>query len=58
MKFFLGGLSNLFTEFTLIENPVKEADTLDFYGILMPDHYMWGQMEWARRADTNTTLET
>ncbi len=36
MKFFLGGLSNLFTEYTIIENSVKEADTLDFYGVLLP----------------------
>ncbi len=58
MKFFLGGLSNLFTEYTLIEKAVKEADTLGFYGALMPDHYMWGQLEWSQRSDMNTTLET
>lgn len=58
MKFYLGGLGNWFNDFALIEKAVVEADKLGFDGALMPDHYMWGQTEWMRRPDANTTLET
>lgn len=58
MKFFLAGLGNWANDFKLIEKAVVEADKLGFDGALMPDHYMWGQTEWMRRPDANTTLET
>ncbi len=58
MKFFLAGLGNWFKDYALIEKAVKEADKLGFDGALMPDHYMWGQTEWMRRSDANSTLET
>lgn len=58
VKFFLAGLGNWFSDFTLIEKAVIEADKLGFDGALMPDHYMWGQTPWMQRPDPNTTLET
>jgi alkanesulfonate monooxygenase SsuD/methylene tetrahydromethanopterin reductase-like flavin-dependent oxidoreductase (luciferase family) len=58
LKFFLGGLGNWSKDYALIENAVIEADKLGFDGALIPDHYMWGQTEWLRRPDSNTTLES
>jgi alkanesulfonate monooxygenase SsuD/methylene tetrahydromethanopterin reductase-like flavin-dependent oxidoreductase (luciferase family) len=58
VKFILAGLGNWFSDYSLIENAVVEADKLGFDGALMPDHYMWGETEWMRRADANSTLET
>jgi alkanesulfonate monooxygenase SsuD/methylene tetrahydromethanopterin reductase-like flavin-dependent oxidoreductase (luciferase family) len=59
LKFFLGGLGNWHKDLELIKNAVVEADTLDFYGALMPDHYMWGIRDWSPVApDDYVTLET
>ena len=58
MKFFLSGLGNWFADLELITKTVMEADRLGFDGALMPDHYMWGETEWNKRPDSNSTLET
>lgn len=58
MKFFLSGLGNWFNDLASIKEAVLEADRLGFDGAVMPDHYMWGEMEWNKRPDYNTTLET
>ena len=34
----------------LITESVIEADRLGFDGALMPDHYMWGRMQFTRRS--------
>ena len=44
MKFFLGGLGNLYANIGTITEAVIKADRLGFHGALMPDHYMWGEM--------------
>ena len=48
LKFFLGGLGNWYKDLILIKDAVIEADKLEFFGALMPDHYMWGMREWSR----------
>ena len=50
MKFFLSGLSNFSMNLALITESVIEADRLGFDGALMPDHYMWGRMQFTRRS--------
>jgi alkanesulfonate monooxygenase SsuD/methylene tetrahydromethanopterin reductase-like flavin-dependent oxidoreductase (luciferase family) len=49
MKFFLSGLSNFSMNLALITDAFIEADKLGFDGALMPDHYMWGRMQFMRR---------
>lgn len=58
MKFFLSGLGNWFVDLALIEDAVLEADHLGFDGAVIPDHYMWGETEWLKRLDSNSTLES
>lgn len=58
MKFFLAGLGNWASDFASIREAVVEADRVGFDGVLMPDHYMWGDVEWLRRPDRNATLDT
>lgn len=58
MKFFLSGLGNWARDLSLITEAIIEADQLGFDGAVMPDHYMWGEMEWHKRPDSNATLET
>jgi alkanesulfonate monooxygenase SsuD/methylene tetrahydromethanopterin reductase-like flavin-dependent oxidoreductase (luciferase family) len=58
LKFFLGGLGNWFNDFGLVKEAILEADKLGFDGALIPDHYMWGEIEWMKRPDTNVTLES
>lgn len=58
MKFFLGGLGNWFADLDLISKAVIEADSAGFDGAVMPDHYMWGQIEGHKRPGGNSTLET
>lgn len=58
MKFFLAGLGNLYRNLDSIKASVIEADSLGFYGMVMPDHYMWGARDWGRRPDDYVTLET
>lgn len=58
MKFFLAGLGNWARDFASICEAVVEADRVGFDGVLMPDHYMWGDVEWLRRPDRNATLDT
>ena len=60
MKFMLGGLGNWYNDFKLVKNAILEADKLGYYGALMPDHYMWGEMRGGMmtRPDSNVTMET
>ena len=58
MKFFLSGLGNWASDLPFIVKAVLEADKLGFDGALMPDHYMWGELKWHKRPDSNATLET
>ncbi|MHA1914293.1 MAG: LLM class flavin-dependent oxidoreductase [Promethearchaeota archaeon] len=58
MKFILGGLGNWYNDYQLTEKAVIEADKHDFEGALFPDHYMWGELPWHKRPDSNATLET
>ena len=58
MKFFLGGLGNLYANIGTITEAVIEADRLGFHGALMPDHYMWGEMRGHRMPNAYSTLET
>jgi alkanesulfonate monooxygenase SsuD/methylene tetrahydromethanopterin reductase-like flavin-dependent oxidoreductase (luciferase family) len=58
LKFFLSGLGNWFVDFELIQEAVLKADGLGFDGAVIPDHYMWGETEWLKRPDSNSTLES
>jgi len=58
MKFFLSNLGNWSTDLELITKAIIEADKLGFDGALMADHYMWGETDWNKRPDSNSTLET
>jgi len=58
LKFFLSGLGNWFADLALIQDAVLEADRLGFDGAVIPDHYMWGEIEWHKRPDSNSTLES
>ncbi len=58
MKFFLGGLGNLYANMETITEAVIEADRLGFQGALMPDHYMWGEMQGHKMPNAYSTLET
>ncbi len=58
MKFFLGGLGNLYANMETITEAVIEADRLGFHGALMPDHYLWGEMRGHRMPNAYSTLET
>jgi alkanesulfonate monooxygenase SsuD/methylene tetrahydromethanopterin reductase-like flavin-dependent oxidoreductase (luciferase family) len=58
VKFFLSGLGNWFVDLELIQDAVLEADRLGFDGAVIPDHYMWGETEWLKRPDSNSTLES
>jgi len=58
MKFFLGGLGNLYANMETITGAVIEADSLGFHGALMPDHYMWGELRGHRMPNAYSTLET
>ena len=58
MKFFLGGLGNLYANVETITGAVIEADRLGFHGALMPDHYIWGEMRGHRMPNAYSTLET
>jgi alkanesulfonate monooxygenase SsuD/methylene tetrahydromethanopterin reductase-like flavin-dependent oxidoreductase (luciferase family) len=60
MKFMLGGLGNWYNDFEMVKKGILEADELGFYGAVMPDHYMWGQMHGGpmSRPDSNVTMET
>ncbi len=60
MKFMLGGLGNWYNDYELIEKVILEGDKLGYYGAVMPDHYMWGQMGHGpmSRPDADVTMET
>ena len=54
MKFFIAGLGNFYRSWKLVEEVVPVADDLGFYGVVLPDHYMW---DWRDMADRNSTLD-
>ena len=58
MKFFLTGLGNLYDNMNPILNGVIEADKQGLDGVLMPDHYMWGQEIGHSMQRPYHTLET
>ncbi|GAJ15433.1 unnamed protein product, partial [marine sediment metagenome] len=58
IKFILGGLGNWYSDYPLTEKAVIEADKHDFDGAIFPDHYMWGELPWHKRPDSNRTLDT
>jgi alkanesulfonate monooxygenase SsuD/methylene tetrahydromethanopterin reductase-like flavin-dependent oxidoreductase (luciferase family) len=58
IKFILGGLGNWYNDYPLTEKAVIEADKYDFEGAIFPDHYMWGELPWHKRPDSNKTLDT
>ncbi|UCH01745.1 MAG: hypothetical protein JSV20_07840, partial [Candidatus Bathyarchaeota archaeon] len=49
MKFFLSGLTNFSKNLDLIIDAFIEADKLGFDGAFLPDHYMWGHMQFMHR---------
>jgi alkanesulfonate monooxygenase SsuD/methylene tetrahydromethanopterin reductase-like flavin-dependent oxidoreductase (luciferase family) len=58
VKFFLTGLGNLYDNMDSIISGVIEADKQGLDGILMPDHYMWGQEIGHSMQRPYHTLET
>lgn len=58
MKFFLTGLGNLYDNIGSILEGVIEADRQGLDGMLMPDHYMWGQEIGHSMQRPYHTLET
>lgn len=58
LKFFLTGLGNLSENMDTIINGVIEADKQGIDGVLMPDHYMWGQEIGHSMQNPYQTLET
>ena len=58
MKFFLSGLGNFSNNLSIITEAIIEGDKLGFDGALMPDHYMWGQMQFMRRRRGGNHLGT
>jgi alkanesulfonate monooxygenase SsuD/methylene tetrahydromethanopterin reductase-like flavin-dependent oxidoreductase (luciferase family) len=58
MKFYVGGLGNYYSDWNSISKAIVEADELGFDGVLIPDHYMWGDMGGTRRRDGYSTLES
>jgi alkanesulfonate monooxygenase SsuD/methylene tetrahydromethanopterin reductase-like flavin-dependent oxidoreductase (luciferase family) len=58
VKFVLSGSGNWFVDLEWIQEAVLEADRLGFDGAVIPDHYMWGETEWLKRPDSNSTLES
>ena len=58
LKFFLTGLGNLAENRESLINGVIEADKQGLDGVLMPDHYMWGQEIGHSMGNPYYTLET
>lgn len=58
MKFFLTGLGNLYGNMDSIIDGVIEADRQGLDGVLMPDHYMWGEEIGHSMENPYHTLET
>jgi alkanesulfonate monooxygenase SsuD/methylene tetrahydromethanopterin reductase-like flavin-dependent oxidoreductase (luciferase family) len=55
MEFFIAGLGNYFKSWRLIEEAVPIADNLGYYGVVMPDHFMYDRVE---NPDRNSTVDT
>ena len=53
MRFILSGLGNWSESWKLIDQAVPLADQLGFWGVVLPDHYMWGENRGG-----DSTLET
>ena len=58
MKFFLSGLGNMYDNLDFIKQAVIMGDKLGFDGVIMPDHYMWGEMRGHQMPNAYSTLET
>jgi alkanesulfonate monooxygenase SsuD/methylene tetrahydromethanopterin reductase-like flavin-dependent oxidoreductase (luciferase family) len=43
MKFIVAGLGNWYSLWNLIREAASAADRLGFYGLAIPDHYIWGR---------------
>lgn len=55
MKFLVAGLGNSYGSWRLIEEIAPIADSLGFYGLAMPDHFMYDSDEMP---DRNATVDT
>jgi len=53
LRFILSGLGNWYRSWKLIQEAVPAADELGFWGMTLPDHYMWGEDRGG-----NSSLET
>jgi alkanesulfonate monooxygenase SsuD/methylene tetrahydromethanopterin reductase-like flavin-dependent oxidoreductase (luciferase family) len=58
VKFFLTGLGNLYDNMNYILSGAIEADRQGLDGVLMPDHYMWGEEIGHSMKRPYHTLET
>jgi len=60
MKFILTGLGNWYAGWQLIKEAVAEADRLGFWGVVLPDQYMWNPRELGARSGepVDSTLDT
>ncbi len=56
MRFFIAGLGNFSRSWKLAEEMVPVADDLGFYGLVMPDHFIWDRSESRDRKSTFDTL--
>ncbi len=60
MRFLLGGLGNWHRSWDLMQEAVPLADVLGFWGVVIPDHYMWRRPNAAVGEDAggDSTLES
>lgn len=57
MRFILSGLGNWYRSWKLMQEAVPLADELGFWGVVIPDHYMWQRRGESGPAE-NSTLES
>jgi len=55
MRFFIAGLGNSYRSWKLIDEAVPVAENLGYYGVVMPDHFMYDRIE---NPDRNSTVDT
>jgi alkanesulfonate monooxygenase SsuD/methylene tetrahydromethanopterin reductase-like flavin-dependent oxidoreductase (luciferase family) len=55
MRFFIAGLGNSYKAWRLISEAVPIADDLGYYGVVMPDHFMYDRSELPNRDSTVDT---
>ncbi len=60
LRFLLGGLGNWHRSWDLMQEAVPLADVLGFWGVVIPDHYMWRRPNAAAGEDAegDSTLES